>query len=195
MSTPSEPGRAAAPRLTLPGFPADTADLAGPAIPADPAGPASPAQLADPEPAPARVSQRRPVPPVRAWRAFREWRRRRPFWGGLLILLAGAEMFLTEIAPLHVVIHLGVEGLAGEAVPVVLAVCGLLLLFAPEQRLFYSIIAVLLTVVSWITSNLGGFILGLILGLVGCALAFAWTPLPDPAPGDPAAAGLAADER
>lgn len=181
MSTPSEPGRAAAPRLTLPGFPADTADLAGSA---DPAGP----------------DQRRPVPPVRAWRAFREWRRRRPFWGGLLILLAGAEMFLTEIAPLHVVIHLGVEGLAGEAVPVVLAVCGLLLLFAPDQRLFYSIIAVLLTVASWITSNLGGFILGLILGLVGCALAFAWTPLPDPdpatpAPSEPAAADRAADGR
>jgi Family of unknown function (DUF6114) len=195
MTTPSEPGHAAASRLTLPGFPADTADLAGPAIPADPAGLAGPAQLADPEPAPARVSQRRPAPPVRAWRAFREWRRRRPFWGGLLILLAGAEMFLTEIAPLHVVIHLGVEGLAGEAVPVVLAVCGLLLLFAPDQRLFYSIIAVLLTVASWITSNLGGFILGLILGLVGCALAFAWTPLPDPAPGEPAAAGLAPDER
>ena len=169
MTTPPEPGRAAAPRLTLPGFPAD------------------PAQLADPDHAPTRVSQRRPVPPVRAWRAFKEWRRRRPFWGGLLILLAGAEMFLTEIAPLHVVVHLGVEGLAGEAVPVLLAVCGLLLIFAPEQRLFYSIVAMLLTVASWITSNLGGFILGLILGLLGCALAFAWTPLPDPAPGEPAA--------
>ena len=180
MTTPSEPGRAAAQRLTLPGFPADTADQA------DPAGPVGPAQLADPEPAPARVSQRRPAPPVRAWRAFKEWRRRRPFWGGLLILLAGAEMFLTEIAPLHVVVHLGVEGLAGEAVPVVLALCGLLLIFAPEQRLFYSIVAMLATVASWITSNLGGFILGLILGLLGCALAFAWTPLPDPAPDEPA---------
>lgn len=184
---PPEPGRAAAPRLTLPGFPADTADLAGSADPADPAGPVGPAQLADPEPAPARVSQRRPAPPVRGWRAFKEWRRRRPFWGGLLILLAGAEMVLTEIAPLHVVVHLGVEGLAGEAVPAVLAVCGLLLIFSPEQRLFYSIVAMLLTVASWITSNLGGFIVGLILGLLGCALAFAWTPLPGPGTGEPAA--------
>ena len=176
MSTPPEPGRATASRLTLPGFAAD------PATPSDQVGAA---ELAGPDQASARVSQRRPVPPVRAWRAFKEWRRRRPFWGGLLILLAGAEMFLTEIAPLHVVVHLGVEGLAGEAVPVVLALCGLLLIFAPEQRLFYSIVAMLLTVASWITSNLGGFIFGLILGLVGCALAFAWTPLPDPDP-DPA---------
>ncbi len=183
MTTPG-PGRAAAPRLTLPGFAAD---------PANPSDQVGAAELADPDQASARVSQRRPSPPVRAGRGFREWRRRRPFWGGLLILLAGAEIFLTEIAPLHVVIHLGVEGLAGQAVPVVLAVCGLLLIFAPEQRLFYSIIAMLLTVVSWITSNLGGFILGLIFGLVGCALAFAWTPLPDPDPGpdpeEPAAAG------
>lgn len=91
-------------------------------------------------------------------------------------------MFLTEIAPLKVVVHLGVEGLAGEAVPAVLAVLGLLLIFAPEQRLFYSIVAMLLSAASWITSNLGGFILGLILCLIGCALAFAWTPLPDPEP-------------
>jgi Family of unknown function (DUF6114) len=161
MTTSPEPGSAATPRLALPGFPADPGE------------------------APARVSQRRPAPPVRAWRAFRDWRRRRPFWGGLLILLAGAEIFLTEIAPLHVVIHLGVEGLAGQAVPFFIAVCGLLLIFNPVQRLFYSIIAMLLTAGSWITSNLGGFILGLILGLVGCALAFAWTPAPGPEPEPP----------
>ena len=158
MTTKPEPGSAATPRLALPGFPD---------------GPDEP---------PAQVSPRRPAPPARAWRAFRDWRRRRPFWGGLLILLAGAEIFLTEIAPLHVVIHLGVEGLAGQAVPFFIAVCGLLLIFNPVQRLFYSIIAMLLTTGSWITSNLGGFILGLILGLVGCALAFAWTPAPDPGP-------------
>jgi hypothetical protein len=46
----------------------------------------------------------------------------------------------------------------------------------------YSIIAMLLSAASWIASNLGGFILGMILSLVGCALAFAWTPLPGPAP-------------
>ena len=67
--------------------------------------------------------------------------------------------------------------------PFVLVVCGLLPIFAPDQRLFYSIIAMLLPAASWITSNLGGFILGMILSMVGCALAFAWTPLPDPEPG------------
>lgn len=131
---------------------------------------------------------RRPSRPARAWRAFREWRRRRPFLGGLLILLGGAEILLTEIAPMRVTIHLGAEGLAGEAVPVVLMLCGLLLLVAPEQRLFYTIIAMLLSAASWITSNLGGFILGLLLGLIGCSLAFAWVPRRDSAPARPESA-------
>jgi hypothetical protein len=33
---------------------------------------------------------------VRGWRAFRRWRRGRPFWGGLFLLLAGLELFLTR---------------------------------------------------------------------------------------------------
>jgi hypothetical protein len=114
--------------------------------------------------------------PVRVWRAFRAWRRARPFLGGVLIVLAGGEIFTTGIAPLHVVIHFGLEGLAGQAVPILMVACGLLLIFSPDQRMFYIIVALLLTLGSWITSNLGGFILGLLLGVVGCSLAFAWTP-------------------
>jgi hypothetical protein len=120
--------------------------------------------------------------PVRAWRAFRTWRRRRPFLGGVLIVLAGGEIFATGIAPLHVIIHYGLEGLAGQAVPILLIVCGLLLIFSPDQRMFYVIVSMMLTIGSWITSNLGGFVLGLLLGLVGCSFAFAWTPRRKPAP-------------
>jgi hypothetical protein len=106
--------------------------------------------------------------------AWRRWRRSRPFWAGLLVTLAGAEMLATVKAPLPVVLHVGPEGLAAYLVPTVILVCGLLLWFNPEQRTFYSVITVILTLVSWITSNLGGFFLGLILGLVGGSLGFAW---------------------
>lgn len=112
----------------------------------------------------------------RAWAAWGRWRRTRPFWGGLLIILAGAEILATERIPLRVVLHLGVEGVAGFLLPVVMILCGLLLWFNPQQRLFYSLLAFVLSLGTWITSNLGGFILGLVLGLVGAALAFAWTP-------------------
>lgn len=107
------------------------------------------------------------------WRA---WRTSRPFWGALLVILGGAEMLLAVKAPLPVVLHVGMQGLVGYLVPVIILLCGVLLLATPAQRVFYSILVALLSLASWATSNLGGFVLGLALGLVGSALAFAWTP-------------------
>jgi hypothetical protein len=102
------------------------------------------------------------------------WRRARPFWAGLLVTLAGIEILLTMLAPLPVIIHLGVQGLAGYLVPVILVLCGQLLWWNPGQRLFYSILALIMSLAAWVTSNLGGFFAGLLLGLVGGSLAFAW---------------------
>ncbi|MBY8883621.1 DUF6114 domain-containing protein [Streptomyces sp. PTM05] len=116
-------------------------------------------------------------PGVGRWRA---WRGRRPFAGGVLVTLAGAEILATEKASFGVIVHIGMQGLSGYLIPVVMVVCGLLLLFNPAQRLFYSILSVLLTLGSWVTSNLGGFFIGLLLGLVGSCLSFGW--LPDQAP-------------
>jgi hypothetical protein len=108
--------------------------------------------------------------------AFWQWRHARPFWGGLLVTLGGAEIFLTVMAPLPVILHVGMDGLAGYLVPVLIVVCGVLMIFNPPQRLFYSLVAAILALGSWITSNLGGFVIGLLLALVGSALAFAWSP-------------------
>ena len=110
-----------------------------------------------------------------ARRAFRLWRRTRPFWGGLLVSAGACEILSSEQGPLDVVIHIGTQGLAGYLIPVMLLLCGILLWFSPAQRTFYSLLAMVLALGSWVTSNLGGFFLGMILGLVGGALAFAWT--------------------
>ncbi|MFI7405121.1 DUF6114 domain-containing protein [Streptomyces sp. NPDC049541] len=112
--------------------------------------------------------------------AFREWRARRPFWGGLLLALGGAEILLTEKASLKVILHSGAQTLAGYLLPTVMLLCGLLILFNPTQRLFYSIIGVLASLATWLTSNLGGFFFGLILGAVGSCLAFGWLPDQEP---------------
>ena len=108
--------------------------------------------------------------------AWRRWRKTRPFWGGLLVTLSGAEILLAVKAPLPVVLHVGMQGLVGYLVPIVLLLCGILLLTNPAQRLFYSTVAAVLALASWATSNLGGFFFGLLLGLIGSAAAFAWTP-------------------
>ncbi|MBB4711747.1 hypothetical protein BJ965_001629 [Streptomyces luteogriseus] len=112
--------------------------------------------------------------------AFRQWRAGRPFWGGLLLALGGAEVLLTLKASLDVILHVGMQGLAGYLLPVVMLLCGVLILFNPAQRLFYSVIGVLVSLGTWLTSNLGGFFIGLALGLVGSCLAFGWLPDQEP---------------
>ncbi|MFF4590788.1 DUF6114 domain-containing protein [Streptomyces sp. NPDC001388] len=115
------------------------------------------------------------------WRsAFRTWRGRRPFVGGLLLTLGGAEILVTMKAPLPVILHIGMQGLAGYLLPTLMVVCGLLILFNPSQRLFYSVIAVLVSLATWVTSNLGGFMVGLLLGVTGSCMAFGWLPDQEP---------------
>ena len=118
---------------------------------------------------------------------FRGWRRTRPFWGGLLILLGGAEILFSEKAAFKVILHIGLQGLAGYLLPAVMVLCGLLVWFTPAQRTFYAILSVLLSLGTWVTSNLGGFIIGMLLGLIGGSLAFGWAPR---RPAAPAAAAV-----
>ncbi|WP_030420742.1 DUF6114 domain-containing protein [Streptomyces sp. SCSIO 75703] len=112
--------------------------------------------------------------------AFRRWRHGRPFWGGLLLTLAGAEVLFTMKASLKVVLHVGMQGVAGYVLPVLMLLCGVLTLVTPSQRLFYSLVGVLASLGTWVTSNLGGFLVGLLLGCVGSCLVFGWLPDQEP---------------
>ncbi|MFI2432779.1 DUF6114 domain-containing protein [Streptomyces sp. NPDC018693] len=107
---------------------------------------------------------------------FRRWRGQRPFVGGLLLVLGGGEILLTMKAPLGVMLHIGIQGVAGYLLPTLMVVLGLLILFNPSQRLFYSIVAVMVSLGTWVTSNLGGFLVGLLLGVTGSCMAFGWLP-------------------
>ncbi|WP_410822437.1 DUF6114 domain-containing protein [Micromonospora sp. 050-3] len=141
----------------------------------------------------ANPSHARPGGPAQAWRLFRRWQRSRPFWGGLLIALAGLEMFASTRMTLNgLSFHSGATGLLSLLIPIILVTCGLLLWFTPAQRLFYSVVAAVTAVYSLIGLNLGGFFVGLLLGIVGSALAFAWTPI-RPAPPTPPQAEIEQD--
>ncbi|HEX6499831.1 MAG TPA: DUF6114 domain-containing protein [Micromonosporaceae bacterium] len=135
--------------------------------------------LTEPDTDPSTAPQSAPPGPGRLRRVrlgWRNWRRTRPFWGGLLILLGAGEILLTEYAPLRVIVHVGAEGLAGYIMPAIMLLCGVLLWVTPQQRLFYSILAGVMALGSFVTANLGGFFIGLLLGLFGSCLAFAWSP-------------------
>ncbi|HET9168377.1 MAG TPA: DUF6114 domain-containing protein [Actinospica sp.] len=105
---------------------------------------------------------------------FRAWRHRRPFWGGLLAVLGGGEILFVYKAPLPIVLHFGLYGLAGIMVPALLILVGAMILADPLHRTFYSVLAVLAALGTWLTSDLGGFIIGMLLGLIGGSLAFGW---------------------
>ena len=119
-----------------------------------------------------------------AWQAFRAWRRTRPFWGGLLLLLAGLELvaipLLSVLAhgSVKVVIYIGIGGVFGVLIGGLLMACGLLIWFHPVQRVFYAIAGALLAVASFVATNLGGFFFGMLLGVTGASLSFGWTPGP-----------------
>jgi uncharacterized protein DUF6114 len=119
-----------------------------------------------------------------ARRAWRGWRRSRPFWGALAAVTGGGEIAAVRLTlgsgKLDIIVPLGLLIAAG------LIVCGLLLVFDPVQRSLYSTAAVLLAVVGLSTAHVGGYLIGSILGAAGGALAFAWVPAaPRPPAGQP----------
>lgn len=148
-----------------------------------PAGP-QPAghELAAPEPDRVAPGDSAGSGAASAWRAFQDWRRSRPFWGGLLLLLAGLELLgiplLSVLAhgSVKVVIYIGIGGVFGVLIGGLLVACGLLIWFHPAQRTFYAIAGVLLAVLSFVATNLGGFFVGMLLGVTGASLSFGWTP-------------------
>ncbi|MCF2570997.1 DUF6114 domain-containing protein [Brevibacterium sp. UCMA 11754] len=106
---------------------------------------------------------------------FRNWRRQRPFIGGVLAALGGIELFFSgQLDTGNLQIQFGIEGLQATVIPIALVVLGLLAIFRPTHHVFYGIIALVLAVYSLVGVNLGGFILGMLLSSIGSILVVAW---------------------
>ncbi|MFF4589645.1 DUF6114 domain-containing protein [Streptomyces sp. NPDC000345] len=118
---------------------------------------------------------------------FRGWRGSRPFWAGLFTLLGGLPIAYFPYATLKLgtmsVTMSTTAGAGSLIIGVLLMTLGLTMWFQPATRVFAGVAAILLALVSLVISNIGGFIMGFLLALIGGALAAAW------APGDPAAQG------
>jgi Family of unknown function (DUF6114) len=148
---------------------------------------AGPAPEAGSGPAPA-------VPAPRPWRARREqwqarraqwraWRRSRPFWGGLLLILSGVELFAIPLSgvlisgAIKLVIYIGIGGVFAVLIGALLIAAGFVIWFNPTHKTFYGIAGVVLGIVSFPASNLGGLFVGMLLAIFGGAIAVAWTPV------------------
>ena len=107
--------------------------------------------------------------------AFRHWRRSRPFWAGVITLLGAAELIVMPGLSIGgLTIHQGIAGIATWLMGLLMSVMALVMWFQPHLRVIAGIATILFALASFLTSNFGGFLLGMLLGLVGGAMAVAW---------------------
>ncbi|MGH3662215.1 MAG: DUF6114 domain-containing protein [Micromonosporaceae bacterium] len=117
---------------------------------------------------------------------FRRWRQTRPFWAGLFAMAGGVEILLLPLGPLPVVFRMGIGALGGILIGISMVLAGVFLWRQPDRQMrqFLALFVGLFSVASFVISNFGGFLVGMMLGIVGACLAYGWHPLPDPEPAD-----------
>lgn len=117
-----------------------------------------------------------------AWAGFRVFRRVRPFWAGVFTLLSGLLLLFPPYASLKfgdVVVSLNtLTGITALIIGIVLVACAISLWFRPQFRMVAGIVTVVLALIAIVTANLGTFLLGTLFGVIGGALAIAWSPTP-----------------
>lgn len=110
---------------------------------------------------------------------FAGWRRSRPFFAGLLMLLGGVVILTPAYLSLEVsniIIQVStISGVSTFIIGALLIACGLMTWFGGGSRILTGVAGIILGIVALPTSNFGGFVLGTLLALVGGALALSWT--------------------
>ncbi len=108
---------------------------------------------------------------------FGAWRRARPFVGGLLTILSGLAIFLSSQLDLgNIRVQLGIEGFQATVIPIGLVLLGVLAILMPAHHVFYGVLSLAVAIYSLVGVNLGGFVVGMLLGCVGGILVVAWMP-------------------
>ncbi|OKJ07435.1 DUF6114 domain-containing protein [Kitasatospora sp. CB01950] len=123
----------------------------------------------------------------RGRQGFRAWRRTRPFWGGLLAVIAGIPILYFPYAHLSLggltVAMATTAGAGSLLIGILMMVLGITVWFQPMVRIFCGVATTILALISVPVSNLGGFGFGLVPGLIAGGLLVSWAPLPAPVDG------------
>ncbi len=104
---------------------------------------------------------------------------------GILILLGGLAIgmlgaFMVAFFPVAGIVFIAV----GLAFGVIVLLGAIMMYVEPQQHVAWGVIVLIFSIFSLFTS-LGGFLVGMILGIVGGALAIAWQPTTASVPGYP----------
>lgn len=113
-------------------------------------------------------------------RMFRTWRGNRPFWAGLFTMLGGVPIAYFPYANMHlgnVTLAMSTTAGAGSLIiGVLLITLGLTMWFHSIVRVFAGVAAILLALISIPVANIGGFLIGFLLAMLGGALSLSWAP-------------------
>lgn len=125
-------------------------------------------------------SHRREAEPGSLRRRLRTFRRTRPFWGALVLAVGAYFIVSPVLTTFTATVSMGTVGVSSWVIGgIMLAAAGISLVM-PAQRHFPAIVAMIVSVASLVLANLGGYIIGMALGIVGSGLIFAWTPVTVP---------------
>jgi hypothetical protein len=105
---------------------------------------------------------------------IRGWSGQRPWLAALLTILGGLAIAAIPNSDFSVVVLPGLAGLSGLFLGTLIVACGLFLLFSPQIHGLIGLATVMLSLIAFITTNLGGLIIGMVLGIVGGSMGFAW---------------------
>lgn len=111
---------------------------------------------------------------ARLW--FRAWRRTRPFWGALWTILAGAEIVKMMSFSFGLALTGGWAYSAGYVMGGGLILMGLVALLTPHYKGLAGVIAFLVALGAFPTANLGGYLVGSVLGIIGSSMIVSWGP-------------------
>lgn len=129
----------------------------------------------------------------RARRAFRKWRRQRPFWAGVWAIVGGAVIAYVPGTAFKFSLVPGSLIWVGVLVGVLIIMFGLFLWLQPDLRYLLGTLIIVFSLGSFMSSDFGGLLLGMLLGLIGGAMAVAWAPLPSRPLSDEVASRAASD--
>ncbi|MFT3899395.1 MAG: DUF6114 domain-containing protein [Gordonia sp. (in: high G+C Gram-positive bacteria)] len=114
---------------------------------------------------------------------FREWRRRRPFAGGVFLLLSAVFLALPAINDFKIgdlVLTVStISGISTVVLSILMVLCGIAAIRWLHTRVVVGVTAMVVAIVAFPASNFGGFIIGTVFGIIGAALVLAWRPYPE----------------
>jgi hypothetical protein len=130
------------------------------------------AEMTTPTMPPATDVLRRGVRSARAW--FRAFRRTRPFWGGVWTIAAGLWIVRAMSFDVGLALSGGWSTSAGYVMGGGLVLFGLVAWFAPHYRALAGFVAFLVALGAFPAANLGGYLVGSVVGVVGSSMIWAW---------------------